>query len=73
MDLILIHFLILKFVFSLFLESDDDEGDEDVDEEEGKDNKVDDVKYRHLHSVAWLWSFVSVRGVNGVPQDSVLI
>ena len=30
------------------LKGDDDESDEDVDKEEGKDNEVDDVEQRHL-------------------------
>ena len=45
-------------MFSLFLEGDDDEGHEDVDEEERKDDEVNDIKDGHLHPVSGLWSFV---------------
>ena len=68
-DLIFIQFLVNEFIFSLLLESDDDEGDEDVDEEEWKDDEVDDVKNGHVHAMAWLGAHVHLRCFDGVPQD----
>ena len=46
--LIFINFCLLKFCLSLFLEGDDDQGNENVDEEERKHNEVNNVKNRHL-------------------------
>ncbi len=50
--LILFQAALLHHLIPLFLEGDDDESHEDVDEEEWKDDKVDDVEDGHLHPVA---------------------
>ena len=64
--LILIQILVYELVLSLLLESDDDQGDEDVDEKEREDNEVDDVEDRHVHSVIWLGTLVLECGVHGM-------
>ena len=46
--LILINLRLLQLRLSLLLEGDDDQGHEDVDKEEGKDDKVDDIEQRHV-------------------------
>jgi len=68
-DLILIKFLINQLILSLFLEGDDDQGNEDVDEEEWKDDEVDYVEDGHLHPVAWQRSLVLRCRFNRVLQD----
>ena len=42
--LVFVQFVIDELVGALFLERDDDERDEDVDEEERKHDEVDDVE-----------------------------
>lgn len=51
-NLILFQAALLHHLITLFLKGDDDESHEDVDEEERKDNKVDDIEDGHLHPVA---------------------
>ena len=46
--LIFIDFGLFQLGFSLLLKCDDDQGHEDVDEEEGEDDEVDDVENGHL-------------------------
>jgi len=53
-----------ELVSSLFLERDDDERHEDVDEEEWKDDEVDDVEESHLHPVVGLRTLVLERRVH---------
>ena len=48
--LIFIDFRLFKFSLALLLESDNDQGDENVDKEKGKDDEVDDVKDGHFHT-----------------------
>ena len=48
--LILVNFGLLQFGLALLLESDNDQGDENVDKEKGKDDEVDDVKDGHFHA-----------------------
>ena len=60
-----------QLVLALFLERDDDERDEDVDEEERKDNEVDDVEDGHLHAIAGLRAVVDDRRVHRVRQHAV--
>ena len=48
--LIFIDFRLFKFGLALLLESDNDQGDENVDKEKGKDDEVDDVKDGHFHT-----------------------
>ena len=42
------------------MEGDDDEGNKDVDEEEGEDDEVDDVEDGHLNAIERDWSLVFV-------------
>jgi len=57
-----------EFVGALFLERDDDESNEYVDEEERKDDEVDDVEERHLHAVVGLRALVLVRRIHRMDQ-----
>ena len=51
--LIFIDLRLFKFSLALLLESDNDQGDENVDKEKGKDDEVNDVKNGHFHSEEW--------------------
>ncbi len=44
--------ILSQFGLSELVEGNYDQGDEDVDEEEGEDDEVDDVEDRHFSSVA---------------------
>ena len=59
--LILVDFSVLKFGFALFLEGDDNQSDEDVDEKEWENDKVDDVEDGHLDAVVKNGSVVFLR------------
>lgn len=50
--LVLFQGTLFHHLITLLLEGDDDESYKDIDKEEWKDNKVDDVEDRHLHPVA---------------------
>ena len=50
-----------KLGLAQLVESDDDEGHEDVDEEEGEDDKVDDVEDGNLGPKPWDRTLVLVR------------
>ena len=67
--LILFQAALLHHLIPLFLEGDDDESHEDVDEEEGKDDKVDDVEDGHLHPVAVARASVLLRHIHRVLQN----
>lgn len=56
--LIFLQVTLLHHFVPLLLECDDDEGDEDVDEEEGEDYKVHNVEDGHLHAVASAWAVI---------------
>ena len=56
--LILVNFGLLQFGLALLLESDNDQGDENVDEEKGKDDEVDDIEDGHFHAEKWNGSLV---------------
>lgn len=68
-DLVFIQFLVNEFIFSLLLEGDDNEGDEDVNEEEREDDEVDDVKNGHVHAMSRLGAFIHLCCLDGMPQD----
>ena len=57
--LVLVH-VVLKLCLAQLVEGDDDQGNKDVDEEEGKDNEEDDVKYRVFSSVPRDWPLVLI-------------
>ena len=68
--LVFVEFFINELVLSLFLERDDDQRDEDVDEEERKHDEVDDVEDGHVHPVARLWTAILARRVYRVFQHA---
>jgi hypothetical protein len=49
LDLIFVNFRLLELGLALLLEGDDDQGHEDVHEEEGKDDEVNNVENGHLY------------------------
>ena len=51
--LIFVNFSLFQFGFTLFLKGDDNQSDENVDKEKGKDDEVNDVKNGHFHSEEW--------------------
>lgn len=68
------HLVFLQAVFlhhlvSLLLKGDDDQGHEDIDEEEGEHDKVDDVEDGHLHAVPGAGTLVLEGGVHGVLEN----
>ena len=56
--LILVNFGLLQFCLTLLLESDNDQGNENVDEEKRKDDKVDNIEDGHFHTEKWNGSLV---------------
>ena len=69
-DLVFVQFSILQLSLSLVLEGDNDESHENVDEEEGKDDEVDDVEDGHLHGDLVLGTVVLLGGSHGVLKHS---
>lgn len=67
--LILFQAALFHHLIPLFLEGDDDEGHKDVDEEEGEDDKVNDVEDRHLHPVSVARTSVLLRHIHRVLQN----
>lgn len=67
--LILLQAALLHHLIPLFLKGNDDESHKDVHEEERKDDKVDNIKDRHLHPVAVTRTSVLLCHVYGVLQD----
>lgn len=67
--LILLQAALRHGLVSLLLEGDDDQSHEDVDEEEGKNHKVDHVEDGRLHAKAWIWTLVFVSGIHRVLED----
>ena len=66
--LVLVEFFVDEFVLALFLERDDDQRHEDVDEEEREDDEVDDVEDGHVHPVTGPRTAVLARRVYRVFQ-----
>lgn len=67
--LILLQAALLHHLIPLLLKGDDDESHEDINKEERKNDKVDDVEDRHLHSVAVARTSVLFCHINGVLKD----
>ena len=63
--------VICKLSLAEFIESNNDKSHEDVDEEEGENNKIHDIIYRHLSSEPWQRTLVLVCGWHGVLENSV--
>ena len=59
----------LKIGLSLRLERDNHETDEDVDHEEGEDDDIDEVEHEDNGPIAFLWSHVSLVGVDGNVEN----
>lgn len=68
--LILFQAALLHHLVALLLEGDDDKSHKDVDEEEGKDDKVDDIEDGHLHPVPVTRTSVLFCHVHRVLQNS---
>ncbi len=66
--MILVH-VVLQLGLAELVESDDDEGDKDVDKEEGKDDEKYDVEDGHLDPEPWQRPLVLVCGRHRVLQD----
>lgn len=69
--LVFIDLAVLKLRLALLLESDDDEGDEDVHEEEREHDEVDNIKYGHFYAVVQDGAVVFLRGRHRILQDPV--
>lgn len=69
LNLILVN-IFGEFSLSKFIESDDDQGNKDVDEEEGKDYKVDDVEDGHFGPETSNGSFILVSRGHRALQDT---
>ncbi|MEQ2200092.1 hypothetical protein XENOCAPTIV_022323 [Xenoophorus captivus] len=52
--------IFLHHFISLFLEGDDNESNENVDEEEGEDHEVHHVKDGHLHPIPWARALILI-------------
>ena len=59
--LILVH-VVLQLGLAQLVECDDDQGNKDVDEEEGKDHKEDDVEDALLRSEPRDWTLIFISG-----------
>ena len=68
--LIFVDFSVLEFRLALFLESDDNQGDEDVDEEKGEDDEENDVENGHFDAEQRDRAFVFVRRRHGMLQHA---
>ena len=60
--MILVNFSVLQFSFALLLKSNDDQSNENVDKEKGKDDEEDNVKNGHLNAEQGNGTFVFKRG-----------
>jgi hypothetical protein len=67
--LILVNLSVLQLCLSLLLKRDDDQGNKDVDKEEGEDDEEDDVEDGHLDAEEWDRTLVLVCGGHRVLQD----
>ena len=59
--LVLVH-VVLKLCLAQLVEGDDDQGNKDVDEEEGKDNEEDNVENALLRSEPRDWTLIFISG-----------
>ena len=66
--LVLLQAAFRHHLVPLLLEGDDDQGHKDVDEEEGKDHKVDHIEDGQLHAVPRAWPLLLISGIHGVFQ-----
>ena len=58
-----------ELCFAQFIEGNNDQGHEDVDEKEGEDDEVDDIKNGHFNSEHGNGSFIFIRGSHGILED----
>lgn len=56
--LIFVYLSFGKLFFALLLKCNNNQSDENVYKKERKDYKVNYIKERHFHSVAWQWTVV---------------
>ncbi len=64
MNLVLVELEINEFIFALFLKRDDDQRNEDVHKEEGKDDEEGDVEDCHLLLIVLQWTLVHVSSIH---------
>lgn len=68
--LILVDLTVLQFGLALLLECDDYQGHENINEEERKHNKVNDIKDGHFYAKILDWTLVFVGSCHRVLKDS---
>ena len=68
--LVLVKVLVYQLFLAFFLESDDDQGHEDVHKEKRKDDEKDHVVQRHFHAGPGLRPLVHVRRVHRVLEHA---
>ena len=66
--LILVHVL-GQLRLTQLVEGDDDQGHEDVDEEEGEDDEIDDIKDGHFRAKPGDRTLIFVGGGHGIQED----
>ena len=71
--LIFVDFSVLQLGLSLLLECDDDQGHEDVDEEEGEDDEVDDVEDGHLDPEERKRTLILVGGCHRMLENAASV
>ena len=55
---------------SFFLKRNNNKGDKNVDEKEGKDDEKNDVENTNFHSITGLWSFIFISRLYRVPKNT---
>ena len=68
--LIFVNLRLLQLWLSLFLEGDDNQGHENVDEEEWKDDEVNNVENGHFHSEQRDGGLVLKGGGHGLLENT---
>jgi hypothetical protein len=69
--LIFVYFSILKFSLTLFLEGDNNESYEDVDEKERENDEVDDVENGHFDPIVKDGAVVFLGSGHRILQHSI--
>ena len=61
--------IILELSLAQLIEGDDDEGNKDINKEEGEDNEEDNIEDALFRPEPGYWSLVLICGGHGVLQD----
>jgi hypothetical protein len=69
--LIFIYFSFSELFFALLLKRNDYQGDEYIDEKEGKNYKINNVEESHLHPMAGQWSVIAFSRVHRMLQNTM--